>query len=291
MEKRLKAFIFYLEAERNASPHTVDAYERDIRDFICFGQEKGKDLGLVDRDLLRSYLGSLKKLSRPTILRKLSSLRSFYRFLVREGIVTQNSPGLISLPRRERRLPRLLSYSDIERLLDAPSLFTALGIRDRAILELLYSAGLRVSELCGLDVLDVDLSGREMRIWGKGQKERIAIMGERAAHALSVYLEKSRPEFCKGAVLPPLFLSSRGRRISARSIELMVQRHGSKLGFKAHPHMLRHSFATHLLDGGADLRVVQELLGHESLSSTQIYTHVSPDRARKVYLASHPRAK
>ena len=291
MEKKLREFIAYLEAERNASPHTVKAYERDIRSFICFVQREGESLESVGRDLLRSYLGSLKNLSPSTISRKLSSLRSFYRFLIREGMLTQNSPELISLPRREKRLPHFLSHSDVERLLDAPPPSTPQGIRDRAILELLYSSGLRVSELCSLDISDVDLSEREMRIQGKGQKERIAIMGERAIRALSVYLEKARPELYPRKAVLSFFLSQEGKRICPRSIELMVKKYGQELGFKAHPHMLRHSFATHLLEGGADLRVVQELLGHESLSSTQIYTHVSPGRVRKVYLASHPRAR
>jgi len=296
MQKIFDRYIQYLEAERNASPYTVRNYRTDLADFFKF--LRGKEIGLldeVDRHVLRDYLSHLvgRGVVKASIARKLSAIRSFYRYLVREEIVATNPIEKISSPKLDKRLPSFLTMEEVERLLSAPDLSTPLGQRDRALLELLYASGLRVSELVNLTLGQIDLDSNEIRVWGKGSKERVVLMGEPATEALKNYLEHGRPRLLAEKKIKSLFLNRYGQRLPERSVQRILQQYAKKsgIGKRVHPHMLRHTFATHLLDGGADLRVVQELLGHARLSSTQIYTHVTKGQARKVYLSAHPMAK
>jgi integrase/recombinase XerC len=288
-------FIEYLTVERNASRYTVRNYNADLHGFFRFMREAGiGSLDEVDKDVLRDYLGQLMErgFARTSIARKLSAVRSFYRYLQREDLVSISPAATISSPKLDRRLPMFLSREETVRLIEAPDLLTASGQRDRAFLELLYASGLRVSELVSLNIDQVNLETREIRVWGKGSKERIVMMGDPAAKALADYLGRGRPQFVKGNT-PAFFLNQDGGRLTVRSIQSLVRTYAESVGIEkdVHPHMVRHTFATHLLDGGADLRVVQELLGHASLSSTQIYTHVSRGQAKRVYLAAHPLAR
>ncbi len=302
MQEVFNRYINYLEAERNASPYTVRNYasdllgSRNIKGFFSFLGEKGiTSLAQTDRHLLREYLAYLGEqgLVKASIARRLSSIRSFYRYLVREEILPVNPVKDTSSPRLDKRLPTFLTIKEVTQLLEAPDLATPAGQRDRAFMELLYASGLRVSELTSLNLELVDLESREIRVMGKGSKERMVLMGEPAAKALISYLEKGRPELLSDKRSNALFLNYQGGRLTERSVQNILHNCALEAGIgkRVYPHMLRHTFATHLLDGGADLRVVQELLGHASLSSTQIYTHVSKIQAKKVYLAAHPMAK
>jgi integrase/recombinase XerC len=212
---------------------------------------------------------------------------------MRENLVSANPLATISSPKLEKRLPSFLSGEEVVHLVEAPDTSTPLGQRDRAMLEILYASGLRVSEVVGLELSNVNLEAREIRVWGKGSKERIVLMGKPAASAVDIYIRKGRPQLLGKSRTEALFLNRYGRRLSERALQKTLVRYAAKAGLdkRVHPHLLRHSFATHLLDGGADLRVVQELLGHANLSTTQIYTHVTQSQARKVYLAAHPRAE
>jgi tyrosine recombinase XerC len=302
MQEIYDRYIKYLEAEKNASPYTVRNYRDDLLDFLYFLKkqkidpiketEKGME---VDRHVLRDYLSELagRGIAKASVARKLSAIRSFYRYLVREKIITKNPLEQVSSPKLDKRLPSFLTLEEVERLLDAPDLSTPLGQRDRALLELLYASGLRVSELAGLTPGQVDLESNEIRVLGKGSKERVVLMGEPAAAALKSYLKEGRTELLSKKRSQALFLSRYGQRLHERDVQKMLEHHAKKAGIgrRVHPHMLRHTFATHMLDGGADLRVVQELLGHARLTSTQIYTHVTKRQARKVYLAAHPLAR
>ncbi len=286
----------YLEVEKNASHYTVRNYTTDLRDFFLFLRSRGTlSLRDIDRNVLRDYLAHLMERGfvKRSIARKLSAVRSLYRFLIREEIVQTNTAKDTSSPRLDRRLPEFMSVDEIARLIETPDLSNPIGQRDRAILELLYAAGLRVSELVGLNVENVDMDAREIRVWGKGSKERITLMGEPALKAVQSYLNEGRQNLSGKRTTNALFVNRYGGRLTARSVQELLDKYAQSVGIarKIHPHMVRHTFATHLLDGGADLRVVQELLGHASLSSTQIYTHVSKNQARKVYMSSHPLAK
>jgi len=297
MDEHLERFLTYLTAEKNASPHTVKNYRHEIEQFFAFLKEEGIDSWeRVDRHVLRRYLAWLKEQGyvKASIARRVSELRSFCRYLVREGILASNPISAISSPKVPKRLPEYLNLSEVEALLLAPDTSTPQGLRDRAILEMLYAAGLRVSELVGLDVGDVEWSGTELRILGKGGKERLALLGKPAQRALERYLREGRPELVKDKQpSKALFVNRFGGRLSERSVRMLLDRYARMAGLDKpiYPHLLRHTFATHLLDGGADLRVVQELLGHASLATTQIYTHVSQTRLKEVYLKSHPGAK
>jgi len=294
-EALLRSYVRYLEAERNASAYTVRNYVHDLRHFIDFlRKQKVTTFEEVDRHMVRRYIASLleRGFEKTSVARKLSALRSFYRYLIRENLVSRNPLASVSSPKLDQRLPSFLSGEEAVHLVEAPDAETPLGQRDRAILELLYASGLRVSEVVGLDIADVNLDAREARVWGKGNKERMVLMGKPAASALDVYLRQGRPQLAGRTATEALFLNRYGRRLSQRSLQKALAKYSTRAGLdkKVHPHLVRHSFATHLLDGGADLRVVQELLGHARLSSTQIYTHVSQTQARKVYLSAHPRA-
>ncbi len=296
MEQLLEGFIRHLELERQLSRYTVRNYRTDLEGFLVFLRDDGvTSLNEVDRPSLRRYSARLleQKYFKASIARKLSALRSFYRFLIREDLVISDHAALISAPKQEERLPSYLTLDEVNRLLAGPDPSSPQGTRDRAILEILYASGLRVSEIVRLGVGDVNLPNREMQVWGKGSKERMVLMGEPAASALDTYLRVGRPELLGRSRSLELFLNRFGKKLSERRIQLLVADYAIKGGIskRIHPHMLRHTFATHLLDGGADLRVVQELLGHTSLASTQVYTHVSQGQARKVYLEAHPRAR
>jgi integrase/recombinase XerC len=295
MQEVFNRYINYLEAERNASAYTVRNYKADLLDFFYFLKKKKADSLEIDRKVLRDYLTSLTKqgIVKASIARKLSAIRSFYRYLVREKIISASPIEMISSPKLDKRLPSFLTLEEVERLLNAPDLSTPQGQRDRALLELLYASGLRVSELVNLDLNQIDLDTNEIRVWGKGSKERMVLMGEPAAEALRNYLKQGRPKLLGEKRINALFLNRYGQRLPERRVQKMLEDYAKKAGIgkRVHPHILRHTFATHLLDGGADLRVVQELLGHARLSSTQIYTHVTKGQARKVYLSAHPLAK
>lgn len=296
MKEELKGYHIYLQAERNASPYTIRNYERDVGGFFTFLEEEDiSSLAAVDRHVLRRYLSWLLEHGyvRASIARKLSALRSFYRYLVQGKKVAADAVASVSSPKPEKRLPSFLTPQEVERLLSAPNTSTPLGQRDRALLELLYAGGLRVSELVGLDVGQVDLKNREARVLGKGSKERITLMGKPAAAALDRYLHDGRPQLLAQERTSALFVNRYGKRLAKRGVQLTITKYAKKIGLekRTFPHLLRHTFATHLLDGGADLRVVQELLGHANLATTQVYTHVTQSQARRVYVAAHPRAK
>jgi len=249
----------------------------------------------VDRLVLRRYLGWLnsQRYVKASIARRLSELRSFGRFLQREDIVEANPFRTVVSPKLPKRLPKAISVTETVALLSAPDITTPRGIRDRAILEVLYSGGLRVSELTGLNLSGFDPNRKELLVWGKGAKERIALLGQPAVSALRTYIETGRPHLVGNTATDALFLNRFGGRITTRSVMNLLKKYSRKAGLEKRvtPHTLRHTFATHLLDGGADLRSVQELLGHALLTTTQVYTHISQNRAREVYLRSHPLAR
>ncbi|HAL62108.1 MAG TPA: recombinase XerC [Chloroflexi bacterium] len=295
MEEYLDRFITYLVVERNASPYTARNYRREVGEFLRFLKGEGvSSLQEVDRQRLSRYLLWLraKGYVKASVRRRISELRSFFRYLVGQRILESNPMEAISAPKVPQRLPRYLKPEEIGAIMLAPDTSQPLGQRDRAMLEILYATGVRVSELAGLDLASLDRAKGEMRVRGKGGKERIVLLGRPARGALDLYLKEGRPKLLKGKRTSALFLNRSGERLSVRGVQSMLDRCARKAGLKwVTPHLLRHTFATHMLGGGADLRVVQELLGHTSLSSTQVYTHVSQRRAREVYMNSHPLAR
>jgi len=295
MNELLEQFLTHLRVTRNASPYTIKNYSNDIGQFLDYCRTKGVgSLEQVDRSLLRGYLAELDAVGyvKASIARRVAELRSFGDFLVREGVLERNTFRTVSAPRVPKRLPHYLTVAEVEALLAVPDTSTPRGLRDRAIIEVLYAAGLRVSELVGLNVADVDLHQALVHVVGKGGKERIGLLGRPAVQALRAYLKVGRPALLGQRPTNALWLNHRGGRLTTRGVALILSRAGKQAGIRTpvSPHILRHSFATHLLDGGADLRIVQELLGHANLATTQIYTHVSQSRAREVYMRAHPRA-
>jgi tyrosine recombinase XerC len=290
----LEDFLQYLRLGRGASEHTLRAYRADIEEFLRFCHGRGREFLRADQWVARAYLSGLYRrgLSRITVARKVAALRSFYRYLLRQGGVETNPFSLVRPPKLRRRLPRFFYYHEVEALLALPRTNTPAGKRDRALLEVLYASGARVAEVVGLNLGDVRLEEGYALVRGKGAKERVAFLGAEAAAALKSYLEEGRPALARGAPTEALFLNCRGNRLSQRGVRYLLARYMRQAGWekKAGPHALRHSFATHLLERGADLRAVQELLGHASLSTTQVYTHVSGARLRAVYDRTHPRA-
>jgi len=293
MLQAMTAFFTYLDAERNVSSHTLAAYRSDLAQFHAFAvRERGEGLipGQIDHLLIRRYLALLHKdRKKSSIGRKLAAIRAWFKFLVRTGVIAANPAELVSTPRQEKKLPFHLSIDEVTVLVEAPSGAEELPLRDRAILETLYSCGLRVSELTGLDVGGVDLENGFVRVLGKGGKERVVPVGAVARQTMAAYLqERGDPPYTA-----PLFTNHRGGRLTRRSVARIVDRYILHLTAmkKASPHTLRHTFATHLLEGGADLRAIQELLGHASLSTTQKYTHVSIDKLMEVYDKAHPKAR
>jgi integrase/recombinase XerC len=288
----------YLEAlERdNASPYTVKNYGADIGQFLDYSAAQGvTTLDSLHRDLVRDHLQALAEAeyARSSIARRVFELRAFGDYLVHHHAWEQNLFRRIYAPRVPRRLPRYLTVEEVQQLLAVPDSTTPQGLRDRAILETLYASGVRVAELAALDLRDVDVGGGEMRVIGKGDKERIVLLGRPAMAALRVYIDVGRPaQLGERRPTNALFLNRFGGRLSMRSVDEIVRQAGVLAGIDqpVTPHLLRHTFATHMLDGGADLRVVQELLGHENLATTQIYANVTQKRAREIYLRAHPRA-
>jgi integrase/recombinase XerC len=299
LPQEIQRFARYLEVERRASAHTLKGYLTDLGQYAEWLTESGQPLLPGSTAAIRAFLARASAHSRaPSLARKLSALRSLYRFLVHEGLAERNPARAVASPRLPKKLPLVLPEEDAAALMDAPARLAApLAIRDRAILELLYGSGLRAAELVGLDVADVDLAQRLVRVLGKRRKERIVPFGRPAEEAIRRWLDAGRPVLASGPVGAgagdPLFLNHRGGRITTRSIARRIDRWvlEAALPRHVHPHALRHSFATHLLSNGADLRGIQELLGHASLSTTQRYTHVDWKRLANVYDDAHPRAK
>jgi integrase/recombinase XerC len=294
MQEVFDKYIAYLEAERNVSPYTRRNYTNDLLEFFGFVTGKGiKTLKDVNKLTLRSYLADLleKGYAKSSIARKLSAVRSFYRYLMREEMISASPAATTVSPRLDKRLPAFLTVEDAKRLIESPDLTQPQGQRDRALLELLYASGLRVSELVNMNIDQLNLATNEIRVWGKGAKERVVLIGAPAAQALSTYIRDGRRELLGDKKNNALFVSRYGGRLPARTVQKILAKYARNIAKKVHPHILRHTFATHLLDGGADLKVVQELLGHADLSSTQIYTHVTRGRARQIYLAAHPMAQ
>jgi integrase/recombinase XerC len=299
MDEAFAEFLRHLALERNASPLTVKSYREDLTQALEFfrgrlGQQNPGPDRLTTR-LLRAYLAWLHEqgYAKTTVARRVSAVRSWCRFLCRQGVLSANPADGLRGPRQDKRLPHFLSVEDVQRLIDAPPGDNPLGLRDRALLETLYSAGLRVSELTGLNVEDVDLNEGLATVRGKGRKERLALLGPPALGALNRWLD-GRAAVAAGSrrPQPALFLNKNGTRLSSRSVGRLLEKYLKQAGLdpRTSPHTLRHSFATHLLDNGADIRSVQELLGHRSLSTTQIYTHVTTHRLQESYDKAHPRA-
>lgn len=297
LENLVDDFLAYLKANQNYSIHTLESYGLDLRQFDEFLSERHQiDIKRINYIIIRSYLAYLKEsgLIRSSVARKLSCLRSFFKYLTRQGYLENNPILTISTPKREKRLPKFLYQEEMNHFLELPDKATVLGLRDQTILELLYSCGIRLQEIVGLKTNDLDLSRGYIRVFGKGAKERIVPLGGVAKRSLEEYLKHARPKLAAASTesVPNVFLNYRGTRLSGRSIQRMFDKYLEQLALnrKISPHTIRHTFATHLLENGADLRVVQELLGHVDLSSTQIYTHLTKERIRSVYLKNHPRA-
>jgi integrase/recombinase XerC len=293
VKNEIDQFTRYLATERNVSSHTLEAYQSDLGQFLEFLlRERGADatVEMVDHLIIRRFMALLHKShKKSSIGRKLAAIRAFFKFLLRQGKIARNPAELVSTPKKEKHLPFHLTIDEVTALVEAPAGAELLTLRDRVILETLYSCGIRVSELTGLDVAALDLDEGLVRVLGKGNKERIVPLGSFARQAIAAYfaLRGNPPADA------PLLLNARGGRLTSRSVGRIVDKYILKLATvkKISPHTLRHSFATHLLEGGADLRAIQELLGHASLSTTQKYTHVSIDRLMEVYDKAHPKAR
>jgi integrase/recombinase XerC len=289
MRKYIFDFLRYLKTEKNVSPNTERGYLSDLEQLFDFLGET--DLSVVDHQVLRQFLAHLMKLKvrKSSIARKLSAIRSFFKYLNREGVLTKDPARLVATPRQEKRLPALLTVDDAQRLMEAAKGDDDSGFRDRAVLETLYSTGVRAGELIGINHEDINRHDRLIRIRGKGRKERIVPVGKRALEAIDAYSARRSGRASSSAV----FTNASGKRLTARTVQRILGNYRKKLGLpqKASPHTLRHSFATHMLESGADLRAIQELLGHASLSTTQRYTHVNLDSLMETYDKAHPRAR
>lgn len=299
----LTEFLQHLKYERNMSAHTLRNYESDLEQFreFLFSIEKREDFPIdeIDRLTIREWMASLHAAGRKksSVARKLASLRTFFQFLIREGKLESNPAKMVATPKIERKLPTHLSMEDAVRFIETPDLSTDLGRRDRAILEFLYATGIRVGELVNINLADIDVRERTVRVFGKRRKERIVPFHDTALQALMLYVNETRPIFLGNAPLAdrderPCFLNYQGTRITTRSVGRMIDKYIKQCAdvHKISPHSLRHTFATHMLDSGADLRDIQELLGHARLSTTQIYTQVSMEKMIDVYSKAHPKA-
>ncbi|MFT4413552.1 tyrosine recombinase XerC [Fredinandcohnia humi] len=297
VNKSLQLFKEYLQIEKNYSEYTVVHYEQSIEHFFIFMKQQQllhfSDVTYTD---VRLYLTELykKQYARRTVAKKISTLRSFFQYLLKEKIVAENPFTLVSLPKREQKLPHFLYEEELEKLFEVSDVTTDLGQRDQALLELLYATGIRVSECCKLSLQDIDFSLGTIFVHGKGNKQRYVPFGSYAGHALNIYISNGRKQLLEKTSIHTnqLFLNYRGGPLTTRGVRLILNNLIKKTSSTIHisPHVLRHTFATHLLNEGADMRSVQELLGHENLSSTQIYTHVTKDHLRNIYMSSHPRA-
>lgn len=294
----LEDFKSYILVERNFSKHTAKAYYSDILSFLVWMEEE--DCENVNFSKVREYLHFIQRFNykKTTIARKVASLRTFYKFLYRERKVDANPAMNLNIPKRPKSLPKFLTPQEVEQILNNIKIETPAGYRNRAILELLWATGMRVSELSGLNFGDLNLAHNEIRVFGKGSKERIILVTDRAKSYLERYIETARPLIAKGFTIAPeteetpVFINNTGYRLQTRTIRNVINDVVERINLPKHvtPHVFRHSFATHLIENGADLRVVQELLGHASISNTQIYTHVSTQHLKEVYNETHPRA-
>ena len=295
MEAAIRSFLSYLRVEKALSQNTIDAYRRDLEKFSEFAMERGLEKApQVKRADVVDFLASLylRKLDARSVARHLVSLRQFFRFLLSEELIPEDPVVTVESPKFRKSLPQFLSVEEVDRLLAQPDVSSALGLRDKAMIELLYSAGLRVSELCNLAVDDLHVDAGSLRCIGKGNKERLVPVGKRALAVLQLYIKKARPEILGEHTSKYLFIIRKGNKLDRIAFWKNLALYGRKAGLRKAltPHMLRHSFATHLLDRGADLRSVQMMLGHSDISTTQIYTHVVEERLKQVYKAHHPRA-
>jgi len=298
----MDGFFIFLQTEKNASPHTIKSYDNDLYDGLMFFSKTlaREDYTIhpsqITKDLFRSYLADLhaRLKSGATIARRMSSWRSFFRYLCRERVLDDNPLSRVSIPKRGRKLPRFLAEVEMKRLVEYPDRQKLLGARDQAVLETLYSTGIRVSELVRIDIVDIDLNRGTIKVTAKGNRERLVPLGNYAVEAVRYYMHQVRPLLMDGKKggQYALFLNKQGRRLTDRGVRWLVKKYIQQLplNVKTSPHTFRHSYATHLLDNGADLRSVQELLGHARLSTTQIYTHLSKERIKRVYDKCHPRA-
>jgi integrase/recombinase XerD len=301
LAKQIQRFLDHLTIERGLSDHTVAAYRRDLERYATFLRARGiTDARRVDERAVASHVAAVsaatygdgRRYRATSVVRALSSLRAFHRFLLRDGKISSDPTAAVIRPKLPRSLPKPLTVDDVARVLAHPDR-SAKGLRDRAVLETLYGAGLRISELVGLDLDDLDLQEGSVRVLGKGGKERDVPIGRYARDAISAYLTRVRPQIVTARSRSALFLNLRGGRLTRQGCTGIVQQHAAGAGIrkKVSPHTFRHSFATHLLEGGADVRVVQELLGHASVATTQVYTLVTREHLREVYFTSHPRAR
>lgn len=296
-KNQLEGFKIYILVERNFSEHTAKAYCTDVLDFLLWlDEENSSD---VNYPKIREYLHFLQKFQykKTTVARKIASLRTFYRYLYREKIVDSNPALSLNSPKRSRNLPKFLTSYEVEQVLNNVKIDTPAGYRNKTILELLWATGMRISELSGLNFGDLNLEENEIRVFGKGSKERVILVSERAKSYLQRYIETARPLVAKGFEVKtgddaPVFINNTGYRLQAKTVRNVINSVVEKIDLPKHvtPHVFRHSFATHLIENGADLRVVQELLGHASISNTQIYTHISSQHLKEVYDETHPRA-
>jgi len=298
-----RRYLEHLTVERGLADNTLAAYRRDLERYVGFlGARRIEDLADVDAKTIRAFIASLSASTHgpdgepyraTTVSRMLSTVRTFHRFAVREGLVTDDPTAGVVRPRLPRALPHPLTVEEVTAIVEAPGDATPVATRDRAILELLYGAGLRISELVGLDVDDLDLDDAAVRVFGKGSKERLVPIGRMARDAVAAYLTRGRPALATGRSRAALFLNTRGGRLTRQSCSRLLDAHRTRAGITrvVTPHDLRHSFATHLLEGGADVRVVQELLGHASVATTQVYTLVTTEHLRAAYYTAHPRAR
>lgn len=297
MRDAIETFLQFLELEKGYSGNTLAAYRNDLEQFAQAMKEEGiSSWEQVNQDVIIDYIMSLREreYASSTVARKIAALKSFFHFLAAEEIISDDPTLNLDSPKVKKRLPVTLSYEEVERLLDAPKGSSPKAIRDKALLELLYATGMRVTELVSLDLEDINLASATVRVrQGKGSKERIIPIHSRAVEALREYLAKARRMLLKSPEERALFLNHRGERLTRQGLWLIIKQYVREAGIKTEvtPHTLRHSFATHLLNGKADLRHVQELLGHANISTTQIYTHISSERLREIYDESHPRAK
>jgi integrase/recombinase XerC len=301
MQAAVTTYLRYLEQERGFSTHTIASYREDLRQFSEFVHRhfarQSISLQDIDRSVIRLFLGDMleRRFAKSSIARKLACLKSFFRYLHATHVIAHNPAGNVASPKLDKRLPRVLDEESAARLMEQPDRSSVVGLRDAAILELFYSTGIRLSELIGLRLIDVDLHNDTIKVLGKGAKERIVPVGRHAKAAVKAYIAARNqliPSSCAGAETPEVFLTVRGKPMQPKGVNVLVRRYISIISEieKRSPHVLRHSFATHLLNRGADLNAVKELLGHASLSTTQIYTHVSIERLKKIYAQAHPKA-
>jgi integrase/recombinase XerC len=293
MEQLIKNFEKYLKNERKYPDNTVIGYLNDLNNYNNFIKENNINYKTITKDEIRNYLKYLDELkrSKSSISRTLSALRNYYTYLLHNKIVDNNPFKTIRNPKKDKKLPNFLQHDELKTIFDSIDMSTSLGLRNRLIIELLYATGIRVSELTSLEINNIDMSNQEIRILGKGSKERIVFFGDYAKHYLNLYLNEARPELLDKNKTNILLLNNSGTPLSSRGVELIVDEVVKKAALKHNisPHVLRHTFATDMLNNGADLKSVQELLGHESLSTTQIYTHITNERLRSVYLRAFPR--